>query len=91
MAASSMWVLDHQKLTLWVAMARWSSQPALYVVIPKGFFPDQDTGLIQGVSEATEVVSYAAMAERQQALAQPSSRTRMSRACPRSLASTATT
>ncbi len=41
----------------------------LYVLIPKGFFPDQDTGLIQGVSEATESVSYAAMAERQQALA----------------------
>jgi multidrug efflux pump len=40
------------------------------VVIPKGFFPDQDTGLIQGVSEATEAVSYAAMAERQQALAE---------------------
>jgi multidrug efflux pump len=41
----------------------------LYVLIPKGFFPDQDTGLIQGVSEATESVSYAAMADRQQALA----------------------
>ncbi len=41
----------------------------LYILIPKGFFPDQDTGLIQGVSEATESISYAAMADRQQALA----------------------
>ena len=64
------WVLDHQRLTLWVALATLVVTAALYVVIPKGFFPDQDTGLIQGVSEATEGVSYAAMAERQQALAQ---------------------
>ncbi len=42
---------------------------ALYVVIPKGFFPVQDTGLIQGISEATESISYAAMADRQVALA----------------------
>jgi len=41
----------------------------LYVLIPKGFFPAQDTGLIQGVSEATQSISYAAMADRQQALA----------------------
>jgi multidrug efflux pump len=41
----------------------------LYWLIPKGFFPDQDTGLIQGVSEAAEAVSYEAMAERQQQLA----------------------
>ena len=64
------WVLDHQKLTLWVAMATLVITAGLYVVIPKGFFPAQDTGLIQGVSDATEGVSYAAMAERQQALAQ---------------------
>jgi multidrug efflux pump len=63
------WVLDHQRLTLWVALATLVITAALYVVIPKGFFPDQDTGLIQGVSDATEGVSYAAMAERQQALA----------------------
>jgi multidrug efflux pump len=63
------WVLDHQRLTLWVALATLVVTAALYIVIPKGFFPDQDTGLIQGVSEATEGVSYAAMAERQQALA----------------------
>ncbi|MGH8137040.1 MAG: MdtB/MuxB family multidrug efflux RND transporter permease subunit [Steroidobacteraceae bacterium] len=63
------WVLDHQRLTLYVAIATLAVTAALYVLIPKGFFPDQDTGLIQGVSEATEAVSYEAMAERQQALA----------------------
>ena len=41
----------------------------LYVIIPKGFFPVQDTGAIQGISEAPQTVSFAAMAERQQALA----------------------
>jgi multidrug efflux pump len=63
------WVLDHQRLTLVVAVATLVVTAALYVLIPKGFFPDQDTGLIQGVSDAGEGVSYAAMAERQQALA----------------------
>ena len=64
------WVLNHQRLTLWVALATLVVTAGLYVVIPKGFFPDQDTGLIQGVSDATEGLSYAAMADRQQALAQ---------------------
>jgi multidrug efflux pump len=63
------WVLDHQTMTLWVAIGTLILTALLYVLIPKGFFPDQDTGLIQGVSEATESVSYAAMADRQQALA----------------------
>jgi multidrug efflux pump len=63
------WVLDHQRITLYVAIATLVVTAALYILIPKGFFPEQDTGLIQGVSEATEAVSYAAMAERQQALA----------------------
>jgi multidrug efflux pump len=63
------WVLDHQRLTLWVALATLVLTALLYVLIPKGFFPDQDTGLIQGVSEATESISYGAMAKRQQALA----------------------
>jgi multidrug efflux pump len=63
------WVLDHQKLTLWVAIGTLVLTALLYVLIPKGFFPDQDTGLIQGVSEATESISYAGMADRQQALA----------------------
>jgi multidrug efflux pump len=63
------WVLDHQRLTLYVATATVALTAILYILIPKGFFPDQDTGLIQGVSDATESISYAAMAERQQALA----------------------
>jgi multidrug efflux pump len=64
-----MWVLDHQTLTLWVATATVVVTVLLYILIPKGFFPDQDTGLIQGVSEASESISYAGMADRQQALA----------------------
>jgi len=64
------WVLDHQRLTLWVAVGTLAVTAALYVLIPKGFFPDQDTGLIQGISEAGESVSYGAMAERQQRLAE---------------------
>jgi len=62
------WVLDHQRLTLAVAVGTLVLTALLYVLIPKGFFPTQDTGLIQGVSEATQSVSYAAMADRQQAL-----------------------
>jgi multidrug efflux pump len=63
------WVLDHQRLTLYVAGGTVALTALLYVLIPKGFFPAQDTGLIQGVSEAGESISYAAMAGRQQALA----------------------
>jgi len=63
------WVLDHQRLTLYVAAGTLALTALLYIFIPKGFFPDQDTGLIQGVSEATESISYAKMADRQQALA----------------------
>ena len=63
------WVLDHQKLTMWVATATVIVTALLYILIPKGFFPDQDTGLIQGVSEASESISYVGMADRQQALA----------------------
>jgi len=63
------WVLDHQPLTLLVAVATLALTVYLYIVVPKGFFPVQDTGLIQGISEASQSVSYAAMAERQQALA----------------------
>jgi multidrug efflux pump len=62
-------VLDHQPLTLSVAVATLALTVFLYVVIPKGFFPVQDTGLIQGISVASPSVSFAAMAERQQALA----------------------
>ena len=63
-----LWVLDHQRLTLYFAVATLGVTALLYILIPKGFFPDQDTGLIQGVTEASQSISYAAMADRQQAL-----------------------
>jgi multidrug efflux pump len=62
-------VLEHQPLTLVVAAATLALTVFLYVVIPKGFFPVQDTGLVQGISVAAPSISFAAMAERQQALA----------------------
>jgi multidrug efflux pump len=62
------WVLDRQALTLAIWLGSVVLTGLLYVLIPKGFFPPQDTGLIQGVSEASQSISYAAMAERQQAL-----------------------
>jgi len=63
------WVLDRQTLVLFVALGTFALTGLLYVVIPKGFFPLQDTGVIQAISEAPQSVSYAAMAERQQQLA----------------------
>ena len=63
------WVLDHQPGTILVAVATLGLTVFLYVVIPKGFFPVQDTGLIQGISEAPPSVSFEAMSQRQQALA----------------------
>jgi len=62
-------VLNHQPLTLVVAVATLVLTTVLYIAIPKGFFPIQDTGLIQGISESAQSISYAAMADRQQALA----------------------
>ncbi len=64
------WVLERQGATLVVAIATLVLTVLLYIVIPKGFFPVQDTGAIQGISEASPTISFAAMAERQQALAQ---------------------
>src|SRR6185503_19255810 len=63
------WVLDRQVATLIVALLTLVLTVVLYIVIPKGFFPIQDTGAIQGISEAPQSISFAAMAERQQALA----------------------
>jgi multidrug efflux pump len=63
------WVLDRQPLTLAIAVATLFLTGYLYVVVPKGFFPVQDTGIIQGISEASQSISYAAMAGRQEALA----------------------
>ncbi|MEJ2767945.1 MdtB/MuxB family multidrug efflux RND transporter permease subunit [Mycetohabitans sp. B46] len=62
-------VLDHQPLTLLVALLTLVLTIVLYIVAPKGFFPTQDTGIIQGITQASQSVSYAAMAEHQQALA----------------------
>src|SRR5579883_3243308 len=59
------WVLRHRAITLAVTAATVVLTGFLYVVIPKGFFPQQDTGLIVAVSEAAQDISYAAMAERQ--------------------------
>jgi multidrug efflux pump len=63
------WVLLHRTLTLVVAVATLAVTALLYVVIPKGFFPVQDTGEIQGVTEADQSVSFAEMARQQQRLA----------------------
>ena len=63
------WVLDRQRATLVVAIATLLLTVVLYIWIPKGFFPIQDTGLIQAITEAPQSVSFSAMAERQQALA----------------------
>ena len=62
-------VLEHQPATLAVAVATLVVTVALYVFIPKGFFPVQDTGVLLGISEAEQSVSFSTMAERQQALA----------------------
>jgi len=64
------WVLRHQGLTLLVATATVAVTAALYVIIPKGFFPVQDTGLIQVITEAPQSISYAEMARRQQKMAE---------------------
>jgi hydrophobe/amphiphile efflux-1 (HAE1) family protein len=61
-------VLRHRFITLMVMLGTVALTGYLYTVIPKGFFPQQDTGLILGFSEAAQDISYQAMAERQQAL-----------------------
>ncbi|MDR3409027.1 MAG: multidrug efflux RND transporter permease subunit [Methylovirgula sp.] len=62
-------VLDHQPLTLLIAIATLVVTVLLYIAIPKGFFPVQDTGMIQAITETNQTASFDAMAERQQALA----------------------
>ena len=62
------WVLKHQVLTMLVFFATAALTVVMYIVIPKGFFPTQDTGIIQGFSEAPQNVSFSAMAEYQQQL-----------------------
>ena len=63
------WVLKRQGATLFVAAAMLVLTIWLYIIVPKGFFPVQDTGVIQGISEAAQNSSFTAMAGRQQALA----------------------
>ena len=62
------WVLRHQKPTLIVAVATLVLTVLLYIIVPKGFFPVQDTGVILGISEAPQSISFGEMAKQQQAL-----------------------
>jgi multidrug efflux pump len=62
-------VLEYQTITLFVALGTLVLTVFLYIVIPKGFFPVQDTGVIQGISQASQTISFTAMSEKQQELA----------------------
>ena len=84
-------VLRYQTITLLVALATLVLTIVLYIIIPKGFFPVQDTGVIQGISQASQSISYPAMAEKQQELAQIICGIRRWRASLRSSAPTAST
>lgn len=64
------WVLRHRFSTLMVAIGTLVLTVWLYIIVPKGFFPVQDTGVILGISEAPQTVSFTAMAARQAALAE---------------------
>jgi multidrug efflux pump len=63
------WVLKHQGKTLLVTVGTLMLTIALFWYVPKGFFPVQDTGLIQGISEAPQTTSFPAMSDRQRQLA----------------------
>src|SRR5205085_8244220 len=67
---SLQWVLNRQRATLWVALGTLALTVFLYLVIPKGLFPTQDTGQLQARIEASQTVSFARMATLQQAAAQ---------------------
>ena len=62
------WVLERQTATLLVAIGTMVLTVLLYIFIPKGFFPLQDTGVIQGITEASQSISFSAMYQRQLAL-----------------------
>jgi multidrug efflux pump len=62
-------VLGYQTITLFVALGTLVLTVILYIVIPKGFFPVQDTGVVQGISQASQTISSRAMAQKQQELA----------------------
>jgi multidrug efflux pump subunit AcrB len=63
------WVLRYQTITLLVAVATLVLTVLLYMIIPKGFFPTQDTGIIQGITQASASISFDSMEEKQQAIA----------------------
>lgn len=63
------WVISHQTLTLLVAIVTLAITLGLFYVIPKGFFPIQDTGTIQAISQASQSISFPAMVEQQKSLA----------------------
>jgi len=64
------WVLERQTATMWVAAATVALTVVLYLLAPKGFFPVQDTGIIQGISEAPQSISFPGMSAKQRELAQ---------------------
>jgi multidrug efflux pump len=68
-AAALEWVLDRQTATLWVALGTIALTALLYIVVPKGFFPVQDTGIIQAVTEAPQSASFQSMRQKQVELA----------------------
>ena len=63
------WVLDRQALTMLMFVATLALTVLLYLLVPKGFFPVQDTGAIQAITETSQTTSFAAMSEHQQQLA----------------------
>lgn len=63
------WVLNHQPFTLFIVLITLIISCVLFYIIPKNFFPVQDTGLIQGITQAAPSISFAGMAERQKASA----------------------
>ncbi|MCL2660755.1 MAG: multidrug efflux RND transporter permease subunit [Acidobacteriaceae bacterium] len=63
------WVLRHQKLTLLVTLGTFILTVYLYIIVPKGFFPVQDTGVILGITDAPQTISFDEMSRRQQNLA----------------------
>src|SRR5260370_24073009 len=68
-AACLGWTLRHRLTTMTVMALTLAATVMLYIAIPKGFFPQQDNGTIQGTAEAAQDISYAAMVERVHELA----------------------
>jgi len=64
------WVLRHQAFTFWVAVATLIATIWLYIIVPKGLLPLQDTGLIVGVTDSSQSISFEAMVERQRMIAE---------------------